>query len=125
MYVPRVGSRRSELIDIVNNSGGITVERLIEKHGMMGCADSWNITSELRKLVRYKCIKQIGTVFFPIYRDKPVEKEPENLVKPREAMPFTPLKTFLPAVSPRGQTIERRHFKTCKSNVRYQRENDL
>jgi hypothetical protein len=125
MYVPRVGSRRSELIDIVNNSGGITVERLIEKHGMMGCADSWNITSELRKLVRYKCIKQIGTVFFPIYRDKPVEKEPENLVKPREAMPFTPLKTFLPAVSPRGQAIERRHFKTCKSNVRYQRENDL
>jgi hypothetical protein len=91
----------------------------------MGCADSWNITSELRKLVRYKCIKQIGTVFFPIYRDKPVEKEPENLVKPREAMPFTPLKTFLPAVSPRGQAIERRHFKTCKSNVRYQRENDL
>jgi len=125
MYVPRVGSRRAELIDIVNNSGGITVERLIEKHGMMGCADSWNITSELRKLVRYKCIKQIGNVFFPIYRDKPVEKEPENLVKPREAMPFTPLKTFLPSVSPRGQAIERRHFKTCKSNVRYQRENDL
>jgi len=125
MYVPRVGSRRAELIDIVNNSGGITVERLIEKHGMMGCPDSWNITSELRKLVRYKCIKQIGNVFFPVYRDKPVEKEPENLVKPREAMPFTPLKTFPPTISPRGQAIERRHFKTCKSNVRFQRENDL
>jgi hypothetical protein len=125
MYVPRVGSRRAEFIDIVNKSGGITVERLIEKHGMMGCADNWNITSELKKLVRYKCIKQIGNVFFPVYRDKPLEKEPENLVPPREAVPFKPLKTFPPTVSPRGQPIERRSFKTCKSNVRYQSKNDI
>ena len=125
MYLPRIGSRRAELIEIVNKSGGITVERLIEKHGMMGCAEPWNITSELKKLVRYKCIKQIGNVFFPVYRDKPVETEPTNLVPPREAVPFKPLKTFPPTVSPRGQPIERRSFKTCKSNVRYQGKNDL
>ena len=125
MYVPRVGSRRAELIEIVNKSGGITVERLIEKHGMMGCTDSWNITRELKKLVGYKCIKQIGNVFFPVYRDKPLEKEPENLVPPREPMPFKPLKTFPRTVSPRGQPIEKRSFKTCKSTVRYQSKNDL
>ena len=122
MYIPRIGSRRAELIEIVNKSGGITVERLIEKHGMIGCTD---ITRELKRLVSYKCIKQIGNVFFPIYRDKPVEKEPENIVPSREPFPFKPLKTFPRTVSPRGQPIEKRSFKTCKSNVRFKRENDL
>ena len=105
MYIPRVGSRRAEFIEIVNKSGGITVERIVKQYGMLGFPDVWYITSELRKLVRYKCIK--------------------NLVPPREPVPFTPLKTFPPTVSPRGQPIERRSFKTCKSNVRYQGKNDL
>jgi hypothetical protein len=126
MYVPRIGSRRAEFIDIVNNSGGITVERIIQKHGMMNFANSWDMTTELRKLVRYKCIKQIGDVFFPIYKDTPAKfEEDKNLVPPREPVPFKPLQTFPPTVSPRGQTIERRSFKTCKSNVRYQGKNDL
>jgi hypothetical protein len=115
MYIPRIGSRRAELIEIVNKSGGITVERLIEKHGMIGCTD---ITRELKRLVSYKCIKQIGNVFFPIYRDKPVEKEPENIVPSREPFPFKPLKTFPRSISPRGQPIEYRGFKTCKSDVK-------
>lgn len=126
MYVPRIGSRRAEFIDIVNNSGGITVERIIQKHGMMNFANSWDMTTELRKLVRYKCIKQIGDVFFPIYKDTPAKfEEDKNLVPPREPVPFKPLQTFPPTVSPRGQPIERRSFKTCKSNVRYQSKNDL
>jgi hypothetical protein len=126
MYVPRIGSRRAEFIDIVNNSGGITVERIIQKHGMMNFANSWDMTTELRKLVRYKCIKQIGDVFFPIYKDTPAKfEEDKNLVPPREPVPFKPLQTFPPTISPRGQVIERRSFKTCKSNVRYQGKNDL
>ncbi|CAB5194928.1 hypothetical protein UFOVP177_45 [uncultured Caudovirales phage] len=125
MYVPRIGSRRAEFIDIVNKSGGITVERIIQKHGMMNFANSWDMTTELRKLVRYKCIKQIGNVFFPIYKDNPNPIDEKQLVPPREAVPFKPLKTFPPTVSPRGQPIERRSFKTCKSNVRYQSKNDL
>jgi len=126
MYVPRIGSRRAEFIEIVNNSGGITVERIIQKHGMMNFANSWDMTTELRKLVRYKCIKQIGDVFFPIYKDTPAKfEEDKNLVPPREPVPFKPLQTFPPTVSPRGQPIERRSFKTCKSNVRYQSKNDL
>jgi hypothetical protein len=126
MYVPRIGSRRAEFIDIVNNSGGITVERIIQKHGMMNFANSWDMTTELRKLVRYKCIKQIGDVFFPIYKDTPAKfEEDKNLVPPREPVPFKPLQTFPPTVSPRGQPIERRSFKTCKSNVRYQSKNDI
>ena len=52
MYIPRVGSRRAEFIDIVNKSGGITVERIVKQYGMLGFPDVWNITSELRKLVR-------------------------------------------------------------------------
>lgn len=126
MYVPRIGSRRAEFIDIVNNSGGITVERIIQKHGMMNFANSWDMTTELRKLVRYKCIKQIGDVFFPIYKDTPAKfEEDKNLVPPREPVPFKPLQTFPPTVSPRGQPIERRSFKTCKSNVRYQSKNEI
>ena len=126
MYVPRIGSRRAEFIDIVNKSGGITVKQIIQKHGMMGFANEWDITTELRKLVRYKCFKQEGDVFFPIYKDTPAKfEEDKNLVPPREPVPFKPLKTFPPTVSPRGQPIERRSFKTCKSNVRYQGKNDL
>jgi hypothetical protein len=125
MYVPRVGSRRAEFIDIVNKSGGITVKQIIQKHGMMGFANEWDITTELRKLVRYKCFKQEGDVFFPIYKDKPNPVDEKQLVPPREPVPFKPLKTFPPTVSPRGQPIERRSFKTCKSNVRYQSKNDL
>lgn len=125
MYVPRIGSRRAEFIDIVNKSGGITVKQIIQKHGMMGFANEWDITTELRKLVRYKCFKQEGDVFFPIYKDKPNPVDEKQIVPPREPVPFKPLKTFPPTVSPRGQPIERRSFKTCKSNVRYQSKNDL
>ena len=125
MYVPRVGSRRAEFIDIVNNSGGITVKTIIQKHGMMGFANEWDMTTELRKLVRLKSFKQEGDVFFPSYKDKPMPVDEKKLVPPREPIPFTPLKTFPRTVSPRGQVIERRTFKTCKSDVRYKRENDL
>ncbi len=125
MYVPRVGSRRAEFIDIINNSGGITVKEIIQKYGMMGFANDWDITVELRKLVRLKCFKMECDVFFPSYKDKPMPVDEKKLVPPREPIPFTPLKTFPPTVSPRGQPIERRSFKTCKSNVRYQGKNDI
>jgi hypothetical protein len=126
MYVPREGSRRELLIDIVNKSGGITVERLIEKHGMLGCTESWNILRELRKLASLHCIKQIGDIFFPVFRVKPADMDAKiDLVPPRTPPLFKPLQTFPPTISPRGQVIERRTFKTCKSNVRYQGKNDI
>jgi len=125
MYVPRIGSRRAEFIDIVNNSGGISVKEIIQRYGMMGFAVELDITTELRKLVRLKCFKQEGDVFFPFFKDKPMPVDEKKLVPPREPIPFTPLKTFPPTVSPRGQVIERRTFKTCKSNVRYQGKNDI
>ena len=125
MYVPRVNSRRAKILDIINDSGGITIERFIEKHGMMKFESILHIANEFRKLVKLNVIKQLGTVYFPVYRDKPLDKEPDNLVPPREALPFKPLKTFPRTVSPRGQPIEKRSFKTCKSNVRFKRENDL
>jgi hypothetical protein len=126
MYVPREGSRRELLIEIVNKSGGITIERLVEKHGMLGATEIWNLIRDLKKLAKLHCINQIGDVFFPIYKSVPAVFEVDkNLVPPREPVPFTPLKTFPPTISPRGQPIERRSFKTCKSNVRYQGKNDL
>ena len=126
MYVPRIGSRREKLIEIVNKSGGITIERLVEKHGMLGATEIWNLIRDLKKLAKLHCINQIGDVFFPIYKNVPAVFEVDkNLVPPREPVPFTPLKTFPPTISPRGQVIERRTFKTCKSNVRYQSKNDI
>jgi hypothetical protein len=126
MYVPRIGSRREKLIEIVNKSGGITIERLIEKYGMLGAADTMFLIRDLKKLAKLYCINQIGDVFFPIYKSVPAVFEVDkNLVPPREPVPFTPLKTFPPTISPRGQPIERRSFKTCKSSVRYQSKNDV
>ena len=126
MYVPREGSRREQLIEIVNKSGGITAERLIENYEILEFSNAWNITRELKKLVNFGCIKQIGDVFFPVFKVKPVNEDNEiNLVPPREPVPFKPLQTFPPTISPRGQIIERRSFKTCKSNVRYQSKNDF
>ena len=126
MYVPRINSRREKLIEIVNTSGGITLERLIEKHGMLGAADTLYLVRDLKKLAKLHCINQIGDVFFPIFKAKPVEiADKADLVPPRTASPFKPLQTYLPTISPRGQVIERRTFKTCKSNVRYQSKNDL
>ena len=126
MYVPRIGSRRELLIEIVNKSGGITIQRLIEKHGMLGAAETWFLIRDLRRLAKLHCINQIGDVFFPIFKAKPTEIDDKvDLVPPRTAPPFMPLKTYLPTISPRGQVIERRTFKTCKSNVRYQSKNDI
>jgi hypothetical protein len=126
MYVPREGSRREQLIEIVNKSGGITAERLIENYEILEFSNAWNITRELKKLVNFGCIKQIGDVFFPVFKVKPVNEDNEiNLVPPREPVPFKPLQTFPPTISPRGQVIERRSFKTCKSNVRYQSKNEI
>lgn len=125
MYVPRLNSRRDKLLEIINNSNGITIERLIEKHGMMNFQTTMHINNEFRKLINLGVIKQLGDVYFPFYRDKPANNEPSNIVPSREAMPFKPLQTFPRAISPRGQPIERRSFKTCKSNVRYQSKNDL
>jgi hypothetical protein len=126
MYVPRIGSRREQLIEIVNKSGGITTEMLIEKHGMLGAAETWFLTRDLRRLAKLHCINQIGNVFFPIFKAKPAEIDDKaDLVLPRTAPPFKPLQTYLPTISPRGQVIERRTFKTCKSNVRYQSKNDI
>ena len=126
MYVPREGSRREQLIEIVNKSGGITAERLIENYEILEFSNAWNITRELKKLVNFGCIKQIGDVFFPVFKVKPVNEDNEiNLVPPREPVPFKPLQTFPPTISPRGQVIEKRSFKTCKSNVRYQSKNEI
>jgi hypothetical protein len=126
MYTPKKDSRRAKVLQIVNESGGITAEHILKKYGSMGFLNVWAITTELRKLARYSCINQIGNVFFPAIQEKPVFKEePKILVPPREAMPFTPLKTFPPTISPRGQPIERRNFKNCRSNVRFQGKNDV
>jgi hypothetical protein len=126
MYQPRKDSRRERMLQIVNESGGITAEHIAKTYGTMGFLNVWAITSELRKLARFKCINQIGNVFFSVEQEKPAYKaEPKNLVPPREAVPFTPLKTFPPTISPRGQPIERRQFKNCRSNVRFQRENEI
>jgi len=93
MYNPRKDSRREKVLQIVNESGGITAEQILKTHGTMGFLNVWAITTELRKLARYRCINQEGNVFFAVAQEKPVYKsDPKDLVPPREAMPFVPLK---------------------------------
>jgi hypothetical protein len=54
-------------------------------------------------------------------------EEPEVVTEVviRQPMVFKPLNTFLPTVSPRGQPIERRSFKTCNSKIRVQNPNNI
>ncbi len=117
MYIPKKGSRRHDLYEIVNKSRGITTQRIIEKHGLFGLPAHYELTSELNVLVKLGAIKALGDIYFPVYQNEPhIEKK--DLVPSREAKEFKPLTTFLPKESPRGQPIERRSFQICKSKVK-------
>jgi hypothetical protein len=124
MYIPKKGSRRYELYQIVNKSRGITTHRIIEKHGLFGLPAHYEMTSELNTLVRLGCIKCKDNIYFPITQNEPF-LEDKDIVPSREPKEFKPLKTFLPKESPRGQPIEARSFKYCNSRIKVQNPNNI
>ncbi len=124
MYIPKKGSRRHDLYQIVNKSRGITTQRIIEKHGLFGLPAHYELTSELNSLVKLGAIKSLGDIYFPVTQNEPyIEKK--DLVPSREVREFKPLKTFLPKESPRGQPIEKRSFQYCTSRIKVQNPNNV
>lgn len=116
MLEPKVGSRRYTLWQVFVNEGGMTLETLMSQHGMFGFKKLHELRSELQTLINYRCLKIIGNVYFPTTVAEQRKKE-LNIVPSREPPPFKPLKNPYPTVSPRGQVIERRSFKTCTSDI--------
>lgn len=111
---------------IIEQTQGISAQDFVNKHGDMGFFSIWSMVHELRKLVKYGCLREHNEVFFSVIQARPVvEEEPDRRAAAREPVPFSPLKTFLPTISPRGQTIEKRHFKSCNSPIRYQKPHDI
>jgi hypothetical protein len=124
MYIPKKGTRRFHLFNIVNESGGITTERIIQKHGLMGFPAHYEMTSDLNAIVNFGGLNKVGNIYFPITQDKPKEQEKKNIVPSREPFPFKPLTKIPPKISPRGQNIEKRSFQICKSKIK-PTKNDL
>lgn len=116
---PKPKSRRWDLWQIFINEGGMTLDQLISKHGMFGMPKRHMLARELETLCSYKVLKEIDEMYYAINAESTPKEEP-NIVPSREPFPFKPLKDFYPKVSPRGQPIERRSFKTCtgESNTR-------
>jgi hypothetical protein len=124
MYIPKKGSRRYDLYQIVNKSRGITTQKIIEKHGLLGLPAHYEMTSELNTLVKLGAIKALDNIYFPVTQNEPYIQG-DDLVPSREAREFKPLKTFLPKESPRGQPIEARSFKYCNSRIKVQNPNNI
>ena len=123
-YRPKRGSRRNTILETFERYGGMTFDVFLRKCGDFNFSKPWDLKGELNTLVKLGCLDFKDGVYFP--KDRTDELViPDNLVPSREAIPFKPLKTFLPKESPRGQKIECREFKICKSNIKVQNPNNI
>ncbi len=116
MLRPQPGSRRERIWQVFVNEGGMTLDTLMANYGMFSFKKVHELRSELQTLINYRCLKMIGNVYFPTTVAEQKKKE-LNIVPSREPKPFSPLKSFLPKESPRGQPIQSRGIKTCTSRI--------
>jgi hypothetical protein len=108
---------RDAVVRAFTLNGGMTANMLIMNYGLFEYESTAKLKEELNTLVNYGKLRKGGNYYFPADN---IEKlaTGENIVPPREPVPFTPLKSVLPKVSPRGQPIEQRSFFTCTSTVK-------
>jgi hypothetical protein len=120
-YKPKIGSKRERLYKYVLAHPGLTVMQLHSR--LKQYDDAFMVTRELNILIGYEVLKEEKGKY---YENNKIE-EPEIITEVviRQPMIFKPLNTFLPTVSPRGQPIERRSFKTCNSKIRVQNPNNI
>jgi hypothetical protein len=76
--------------------------------------DQFMVTRELNILIGFEVVREENERY---YENIKKEEEVITEVVIRQPMVFKPLNTFLPTVSPRGQPIEKRSFKTCTSPI--------
>ena len=116
MLIPKEGSKRAEILRTVIENGGLSIKEIEEIFGRFGFTRPARMKAALQDLVINRCLKVIDGVYYPIGEVIPKSKR-DNVAEPK-TVDFKPLKTFLPKVSPRGQVIEERSFKTCTSNIK-------
>lgn len=107
-------TRREKILEVFHKHGGMTADALLMNFGMFGYGKEHELMAGLTDLVNYRKLIKIGDVYYAIGQPPTVM----DVAPPRYQPPFKPLSKFLPKVSPRGQTIADRQFKTCTSNVK-------
>ena len=117
MLIPKDNSKRASVLRTVVEYGGISVAEIETFFGKLGYNRPSKLRAALQDLVTNRCLKLVDGVYYPAEEVKPKQAQ-KNIAEPKEPLPFKQLKTFLPKVSPRGQAIEERSFKTCTSNVK-------
>lgn len=117
MLIPKEGSKRAEILRTVIEYGSVSTKEIEEIFGRFGFTRPARMRAALQELVVNRCLKVVNGVYYPIEEMKPRNRQ-ENIAETKELPVFKPLKTFLPKVSPRGQAIEERSFKTCTSNIK-------
>ena len=116
MIIPKSGTRRRRILDLFSEHGGMNFEVFVDTFGLMGYEKPHEMRTELQTLINHGCLRMVGNVYFSTMGAK--EMMTTNLVPSREPKPFTPLKSYLPKESPRGQAIGGRSFKHLVSNVK-------
>lgn len=122
MIIPRSGSRRRQILDLFSKHGGMNFEVFVANFGTHGFDKMHQLRTELQTLINHGCLRMVGNVYFSTMGAKEIMTT--NLVPSREPKPFTPLKSYLPKESPRGQPIGGRSFKHLVSNVKPTFNND-
>lgn len=112
MRMPKIGSRRHNMVMHFVESGPMTADEFIEKHTMMGIDTMRKFNNELSELRVSGLLTRSGNVYTANIKVwEPTCKDGE-LVQPRTVKPFTELnaKYFVPTVSPRGQELRKIAF---------------
>ena len=119
-YKPKIGSKRARLYEYVLKNPGLTVMQLHK--ALKQYDDQFMVTRELNILIGFEVVREENNRYY-----ENIKKEEEIITEVviRQPMVFKPLNTFLPTVSPRGQPIEKRSFKTCNSKIKVQNPNNI
>lgn len=120
-YKPKIGSKRARLYDYVLKNPGLTVMQLHK--ALKQYDDQFMVTRELNILIGFEVVREEDGRYYENIKIEEPEVVTEVVI--RQPMVFKPLNTFLPTVSPRGQPIERRSFKTCNSKIKVQNPNNI
>jgi hypothetical protein len=117
-YKPKIGSKRETIYKFVLANPGLSAIQVWRRTKLYD--DQFMVTRELNMLVTFKALKEVNGLYYERIEEPEIVTE----VLIRQPFVFKPLNNFLPKLSPRGQPIEHRSFKICKSSVK-PTKNDL
>ncbi len=120
-YKPKIGSKRETIYKFVLANPGLSAIQVWRRTKLYD--DQFMVTRELNILIGFEVVREENGRYYENIKIEEPEVVTEVVI--RQPMVFKPLNTFLPTVSPRGQPIERRSFKTCNSKIKVQNPNNI